>query len=97
MKRNIWIPKMTISKLSSLLKKIKLTCDDKEDLLDFLYFITHQKKDALEKGLMKLISVNQKTCDIKGYIILPKKMWWIENIKHLTKGFNSKYYLPVTT
>lgn len=95
MKRNIWIPKMTKSRLEKLLSKTNLTANDKEDLLDYKYFLTVEKVAAFEKGLMNAIIVNQtkESCDVPGYIFQPKNLFWITNITNVTKGFDSKYYI----
>ena len=87
---------MTKSRLERLLSKTVLTDDDKEDLLDYNYFLRYDKVSAYEKGLMDAISVDQpkETCDIGNYILLPKNMFWHTNIEYRTKDFKSKYYLP---
>lgn len=89
MKRNIWIPKMTISRLERILSKNieRLTDDDKEDLLDFKYFLLHQRNCAKEKGL--LISYLQ---DGKPALVLKNK-FWLTNIESLTEDFKSSYYI----
>lgn len=95
MKRNVWIPKMTKGRLERLLSKKVLSNNDKEDLLDYKYFLLNQKMSAFDKGLMDAISVNQASefCDAKGVIFKPKNIFWITNINHLTKGFKSEYYI----
>ena len=95
MKRNVWIPKMTKERLERLLAKSKLTNDEKEDLLDYKYFLLNQKICAYEKKLMDAVIVNQaqEFCDIKGCILVPKNMFWLTNINHLTNGFKSEYYI----
>lgn len=97
MKRNIWISKMTKSRLERLLSKTHLSNDDKDDLLDFKYFLMNDKISAFEKGLMDAVMVSQpkETCDIGNCILLPKGMYWITNINHLTKDFNSKYNINI--
>jgi|AntRauTorckE6833_2_1112554.scaffolds.fasta_scaffold60503_2 hypothetical protein len=95
MKRNIWIPKMTKGRLERLISKPNLTENDKEDLLDYKYFLLNEKVSAYEKNLMYAVPVSQskECCDIGNYILFPKNKFWITNINHLTKGFESKYYL----
>jgi len=87
--RNIWIPNLTTSKLESLLSKPveQLTDDDKEDLLDFKYFIIQHPQYAYEKGLMDAYITDD------GNIYLPKNKYWVTNIDNATKGFNSEYWV----
>lgn len=87
--RNIWIPKMTKHNLERLLSKSELTDDDKEDLLDFKYFIENQKSAAYEKGLMDAILVSQKG----DHVLIPKNKFWITNINYRTKDFKSQYWV----
>ena len=95
MKRNVWIPKMTKGRLCRLLSRQNLTNDEKEDLLDYKYFLIYEKLSAFEKGLMDVVSVNQaeEFCDARGVIFVPKNMFWITNISHLTSGFKSEYFV----
>lgn len=88
MKRNIWIPKMTTSKLERLLTKSTLTANDKEDLLDFKYFMIYEADSALEKGLLVELQVSQI-----GRATAPKRLFWLTNIDDKTKGFESKHYI----
>jgi hypothetical protein len=95
MKRNIWIPKMTKGRLEKLLSKLSLTDDDKEDLLDYKYFLMNEKVSAYEKQLMDAVLVNQskQSCDIDNCVLVPKNKFWLTNISYLTEGFKSEYYV----
>lgn len=90
LKRNIWIPNMTQSKLEKLLSKPveELTNDDKEDLIDFKYFMLNQKFDAFEKNL--LVAYNQ---DGEEPVFVPRNKFWVTNIDNATKDFKSKYWI----
>jgi hypothetical protein len=88
-KRNIYIPKMTVNGLERILSKGKenLTDNDKEDLLDYKYFLLTHQQDAADKGF--LIPIESDS--ISGFV--PKNKFWITNIDFLTAGFESKYNL----
>jgi len=88
MKRNIWIPKMTCSRLERLLSKSSLTDNNKEDLLDFKYFMLNDAQSALDKGLLVELLVSQK-----GRATAPKKLFWLTNIEEKTRNFESKFYI----
>jgi len=88
MNRSIWIPKMTPSRLERLLAKPVLSSNDKEDLLDFKYFMLNDEQGALDKGLLVELLVSQK-----GRATTPKKLFWLTNIEEKTSSFNSKYYI----
>lgn len=88
MKRNIWIPKMSKSRLERLLSKSILSDNDKEELLDFRYFMAYFEEDAAEKGLLVELLVNQN-----GRAFAPKNIHWVSNIDYLTRGFKSKYFI----
>jgi len=85
-KRNIYIPKMTVNRLERLLKKADLTGNDKENLLDYKYFILNDKQSAVEKGF--LIPVGDSGAS--GYV--PRNKFWIANIDYKTQGFESRCY-----
>ncbi|MDR2684864.1 MAG: hypothetical protein LBB53_05750, partial [Prevotellaceae bacterium] len=92
-KRNIYIPKMTASRLEKLLSKQveELTENNKEDLLDYKYFLLNQQQDAFEKGLMDSYKADQKKP-----VYVPKNKHWITNIDNATKGFESKYWIDAS-
>jgi hypothetical protein len=94
-KRNIWIPKMTVSRLERILSHgWDLTDDEKEDLLDFMYFLLTDKVSATEKGFYEVMLDGRSYFD-PGALSLKIKDWsWIPNIMYLKEGFESKYNLP---
>jgi hypothetical protein len=89
-KRNVWIPKMTVTRLERLLRKTHLTDNDKEDLLDYKYLLLNDVQSAIEKGFYYAVDSNCAT----GYT--PKNKHWIANIDYLTAGFKSKYNINIT-
>lgn len=89
-KRNIYYPKMTKSRLERLLSKIKLTDNDKDDLLDFKYLLSNEKRNAAEKGLMYELIV-----DGRRKVYIPKNKYWITNIETITKDFKTKYNVKI--
>lgn len=79
---------MTPSRLERLLNKPSLSENEKEDLLDFKYFMQTDRETAAEKGLLVELLVSQN-----GRAFAPKNLYWLTNIEEKTKDFKSKYYL----
>jgi hypothetical protein len=82
---------MTKSRLERLLSKKVLSDNNKEDLLDYKYFLLEMYVVAYEKGLMTAYSIDNPPT--KYGLLIPKNKFWITNINHFTKGFESKYYI----
>ena len=82
---------MTKGRLNRILRKPALTDDDKEDLLDYAYFMQFQKIDAWQRGLLRPVLVSQGQTDIPGAILVPVDIWAIENIRQKCEGFQTRY------
>lgn len=89
-KRNIWFPKLTVSKLKRLLEKFKLTDDELEDLHDFKYFLIQHPNDAYEKGFYKKLDVDGFE---PAYVLVNK--FWLTNIEDKIKDFKTKYNISI--
>jgi hypothetical protein len=72
-----------------------LTDDEKEDLLDFKYFLLTDKISATEKGFYRIMRNWPGSYFDPGALSLKIKNWsWISSIMNFTEGFESKYNLP---